>query len=83
MAKPKGEQLDANSGLRGLAASVTFYLALHHIAAQRKNFVVGGHIQAAGDVLLADGDREVVGVDLNDHLFRRQRFPANQPGRRG
>ena len=31
-------------------------------------------IEAAGDVLLADGDIEVVGVDLNDHLFRLQCF---------
>ena len=51
----KGNSWTPIGGLRGLAASIAFDLALHHIAAQRKNFAVGGHIQAAGNVLLANG----------------------------
>ena len=52
--------------------SVAFNAALQHIAAQCKDPAVGGHIQAAGDVLLAGGHREVLRVDLHDHLFRGQ-----------
>ena len=53
--------IDSNRKLCRTWASAPYLCLLYtsHIAAQRKNFVVGRHIEAAGDVLLADGDIEV------------------------